>query len=213
MKITELIFNQGIIVQLVLDEQQIEFKSKIIERSDKGVYITPFLYKNEPFELNISNSSKAVCNIFADDDGKKRVSWRNVDLKTVNRNNMIQYYVETSSYNQISQSDERRTHDRMKIHKNGSLYDANKDAYYDIMIHDVSDVGISFYAPPSYQPTSNKLMVLLDDTVNDRRYSVKVNCSIVRNEMKNGLSFFACKTIGDNKDYLFYCFFKKLASK
>lgn len=213
MKLTELMENQEIIIQLLMGEQTVEFSARLIERGDKGVYVTPYLYQNQPLELNVTYSSKAMCNIFADDEDKNRVSWRNVELTTVSRDDKLQYYIETSSFNTISNSDERRTHDRIKIHKNGSLYDASTNKYHDIMIHDVSDVGISFYAPANFKPSSHKLSVLLDDMVNNKEYSVKVECSIVRNDIRNGLGFFACKTVGDNKDYALYCFIKKLTTK
>lgn len=211
MKLVDLFIGQRVVIQMTWGEQKIEFFSNVIAQEENGIIITPYMHHDSPLELNVDGLSDVVCNLFASlADNNQRRSWKNVELKTVNRNKDIVYFISTKGFNHMSKHDDRRKHDRMIIHKQGKVYDAGSGKETSIMIHDVSDIGISFFTATSYQPRSNQLTVVLVDKVNNKDFSMKVECSPVRRHVQNGMMFWGCRTIKENKDYLLYCFLVRM---
>lgn len=214
MTLAELNKGQSIIVQMIWGERNIEFSADVIETVDKGVYVTPFMHQGAPLDLTIDSHSKVVCNIFADStDTGKRVSWRNVELSTLDRNGRKIYQITTSGYNHMANYDDRRKHDRIVIHKDGKVYDPGTKERVQIKIYDISDIGISFFAAPAFQPSANQIMITFTDIVNDKSFNMKVECVVVRTRESNGLRFYGCRVVGENKDYLLYSFLQRIISK
>lgn len=214
MKLTELVMNQKLTIQLLWNDQKIEFVSNIIDKDDEGIYINPYMHKDNALDINITKNDKIICNVFTNlQETNRRISWKGVELKTEVRNNKKVYYIFTKVYNNMSKTDDRRQHDRVRVHKKGQVFDQGSGKYSDVMVHDISDIGVSFYASPTFEPTSHHLTVLFDDNAGDNFFNLKTDCSVTRTQNKNGMVFYGCKTRGENKDFLLYCFLKRLDSK
>lgn len=214
MKLTELYVGQRTVVQLVWGEKKIEFFSNVLNTTDKGVYVTAYMHQGAPLELNVDSDSKVECTLFAhSSEHNHRRSWKNVELSTVSYNGTKAYYITTSAFNHYSKHDDRRKHDRVIIHKNGQVYDAVSKQDIAIMVHDISDIGISFYAPPSFNPSANQITVTFEDVVNNRLLKVKVECIPVRTHKVNGQAFWGCRIANENKDFLLYGFLVRLVNK
>lgn len=214
MKLTELLIKQKVAIQLQWGEQKIEFTSEVIAKDDDAVYVTPYLHNGSELELNVTPYKGVICSLFADStSGKQRVSWKNVEMKTVNRNNRILYCIKTYGFNAMARPDDRRLHERVIVNVNGQVFDELKDIGVGIIVRDISDIGISFYAPESYVPQSQQLVVTFSDSIGDKMFDVKVDCSITRMHNEEGHIVVGCKIVGENKDYKLYGFLKRLKSK
>lgn len=213
MTLQELSEKKKIIVQIVWGEQKIEFVSNVIHKAGDCVYIMPYIYRDEPLDLNISMKNGVVCNIFADDIMGNRVSWKNIDLSTEMLGQDKVYCLKTHGFNYVARNDDRRKHERIVIRKKGRVYDSVRAEYVEILIHDISDVGISFYASSNYHPMESQIYVIFDDCIGERTFNVRVNCSIARTHSKVGTVFYGCKIVGENKDFLIYAFATKSKRK
>ena len=214
MKLTELLTNQRIVVQLIWGEQQIEFSSEVVDKEGTEVFVTPYLHDGSPLELNISASKGVVCNLFTDDPfTQQRISWRNVDIATVERNDEVLYSVTTSAFNINSAQDDRRQHDRVVVQAKAKVFDGLVIDGLEVLVHDISDIGISFYAPSSFETQSNQLTITFTDTIDDKPFNARVGCTIMRTTPKAGNILVGCKVTDKNKDYQFYGFLKRLKYK
>lgn len=214
MKISELMINHKIIVQLAWGEQKIEFSSEIVANDETGVYISPYIHNGSELELNVNASKGVFCNIYTDAPAtKKRISWKNVELSTVEKNNKLLYQLKTNGFNSISTNDDRRKMERIIVHIKAQVCDLTSKTYTDVIIHDISDNGISFYAPSHFAPVSTQLMITFEDTIDDKQFNVKVECVVTRTTKKAGNNFIGCKIIGENREYLLYRFMLQLKDK
>lgn len=214
MKLIDLLENDSIIVQVIWGSQKVEFNTKVLSKDNDSIYVNAYLHNGEPLEVNINHESGVVCNIFADDViNKQRVSWKNVIVNSVRQADNVIYKMKTDGYNNMSKNDDRRLHRRTIIHKPGFLFDAQKETYTDIIIHDISDDGISFYVSSKYTLSNPQQTVIFTDAFDHKEYKIKVNCVICRTINKAGNVFHGCKIVGENKDYLIYSFMRRLKSE
>ena len=214
MKLSELFIGQQVTVQVAWGEREIEFLSTVVEKSDLRACVTPYYHNDSPLELNIETNSKVVCNVYCDSlENKKRRSWKNVELHTITKDGKVVYEITTSSYNSVSAYDDRREHDRVEVNKPGQVLDVKSGEYHDIDIFDVSDVGISFYADKTFNPTSNQMVIVFEDSIKDRKFKMRVDCAFVRTRNGEETNFWGCRTTGENKDFILYCFLLRIMSK
>lgn len=214
MKLIELLENQRLTIQLLWGEQKIEFFSDVVGKTDSVVYVSPYSHNGSILELNVTQDKGVICNIFTNNlSTKQRISWKNLELTTVVHNNKTVYCLKANGYNHIAKHDDRRKHDRMIVQINAQVYDGKSEDSVDIIIHDISDIGISFYAPKSYVPKDNQLNIVFSDTVGKKKFDMKVECAIARMTTKAGNRFVGCRIVKENKDYQLYGFMKQLNDK
>lgn len=213
MKLSELVVNQIIIVQLVWGEQQIEFMSTVV-KNDGGVFITPYYHNGSPLDINVTAGKGVVCNLYADEPKtKKRISWKNVELTTVIEAGETVYCLKTSGFNENAKQDERREHERIIIRAKAMAFDGLNPDGIDVLVHDISDVGVSFYAPTSFEPKTSQVVVKFIDHIGDKLFDVRVDCAVIRMINKNGNILVGCRVVGENKAYKLYGFMKRLNAK
>lgn len=214
MKLLELLENQRITVQLLWGEQKIEFFSNVIEKNDSVVYVTPCIHNGSELELNVTPDKGVICNVFTNNPStNKRISWKNVELTTVVRKDKTMYCLKTNGFNHIATHADRRMHERIIIQTKAQVFDGASEDGTDIIVHDISDIGVSFYAPANYSPNDYQLTVKFIDNIGDKIYKIKVDCAIARTTMKAGNRFVGCRITKENQDYLFYCLMKRLENK
>lgn len=214
MKLADLLLNQNIMIQFVFGEQKIEFSSKVVENDDEVAYATAYKHNGSELQLNINEGSGVICNVFVDDPKTgQRKSWRNVELTTENRHDGIFYCIKTRGFNNVAKLDDRRYNERVVIDVDGIATDVQNEINTDITVHDVSGVGVSFYAPKSYSPKSQQLLVRFTDKVGDKTFSLNVECSITRTSVEEYRTTVGCRLVGENRDYQIYRLLKYLRGR
>lgn len=214
MKLSELLTNQRIIIQLKWGDQKIEISADVIENIDNALYVTPYVHEGSVLELNITPDKGVVCVVFADNPTNgKRISWRNVELTTVRRKDSMAYCIKTYGFNNIATIDDRRLHERSFVRVDGQLYDGQSDDGIIVNVRDISDIGLSFYAPKGYFPKSSQVMITFTDSVNEKEFNVRVECSVTRSNIEDGKTVIGCKILGENRDYKLYGLLKRLNEK
>lgn len=214
MKLTELLVNQRITVQLLFGEQKIEFFSDVIECDSAAAYTTPYIHSGSALDLNITGDKGVSCNVFADEPiTKQRISWKGVELTTINRNQSVVYCIKARGFNNIANPDDRRLHDRVVVNVSATALDVQNDIQESIIIKDISDSGISFYASGIFAANSQQLRVTFTDKIDDRIFDIKMDCVITRNSNENARILYGCRVMGENKDYRIYELLKRLRSK
>lgn len=213
MKLVELLQNQNIIIQLAWDKQKIEFFSKVIDKDETSIYVTPYMHNGDELELNITSESSVICNIFADDPtNEQRISWKGLSLTTVKKNNKIVYCLRAHSFNAVSNLDDRRLHERVEIQVDGRLLDS-EDGDVTITIHDISDNGISFYVPGDYVPKSQQLNISFTDSIDARIFDIQAICAVTRVAKEEGCTLLGCRVLKENDNYRIYELLKRLRKK
>lgn len=214
MKLVELPENQRLSIQLLWGEQKIEFFSNVIEKDDSAVYVSPYFHNGSELELNVVQGKGVICNIFTNDPSTKhRISWKNIGLTTIVRNDKMLYCLKTNGYNHIAKHADRRIHDRLIVKTKGRVFDGQASEGVDIIVHDISDIGISFYAPKTFLAKTHQLNICFSDTISEKTFDVSVECTIARTASRAGNQFVGCRIKTENKDYQLYCFMKRLGAK
>lgn len=213
MKFTELLRDQLIIVQLCWGERKIEFTSAVLGREDDAIFVTPYMHGGSELQLNVTKDKDVICNVFTDQPvTKQRISWRNVELTTVNRKGRVVYSLRTYGFNNVAAPDDRRRNNRMVVQVDGQVFDGQTDNGVDVTIRDISDVGISFYAK-NFTPQSSQIVVTFSDDIDDKKFNARVECVISRLTVENGQQIAGCRIVGGNRDYQLYCFIRHLLDK
>lgn len=212
MELKEISKEQQLIAQMVWGDKKIEFYTKVIgyEEEGEGVYIEPYRHNHHPLDLNITIGCGVFFHLFTDDPStRNRISWRSVEVHTVDYLGKKVHLITTSSFNKLSQTDERRTHERIQIHQMGKVTDVDGNEL-SVRVHDVSDNGVSFYAPVSFAPRSPHLVVQFADSVRGEAFELKVNAKIVHSTTKTGAALYGCEIADANREYLLYGCLKRV---
>ncbi|MDO4188530.1 MAG: PilZ domain-containing protein [Lachnospiraceae bacterium] len=214
MKLSELLINQRLVVQLIWGEKKIEFFTDVIGVDGGAVFVRPYNHNGSPLEINVAPGRGVTCNIFTDHPTtRQRISWRNVELTTVDRAAEKVYCVRTYGFNNVAGHDDRRLHERVVISVSAQVFDEQSVGGVGITVHDISDIGISFYAPSTFIPRSQQLVITFADRIDDKEFNVKVDCVVLRTIVNETNIFVGCRIIGENKDYQLYGFMKRLIDK
>ena len=214
MKLTELLENQRLTIQLLWGEQKIEFFSYVIEKDDQAVYVSPYIHHGSELELNVTSGKGVICNLYTDNPTtRQRISWKGIELTTVVRKDETLYCLKTNGFNHVAKHDDRRMHDRVIVKVKAKVFDGNTDEGTDIIVHDISDIGISFYAPRSFSPQDHQLTIAFSDSIGEKEFNVKIECMIARMTNRAGNRFIGCKIKKENKDFQLYGFMKRVGDK
>ena len=214
MKLSELLLNQRIIIQLNWTEQTIEFYSDVLDINGDGLFVTPYLHNGSALELNITPDKGVICNVFADNPvTNQRISWKAVELTTVEWKNKTVYSLKTRGFNHMATPDDRRRYERVAVQADGMVSDKKLEEEIAITINDISSVGISFWAPEAFDPKSQQFTVTFTDEIDNKIFDVKAECSISRVTRENGRKLVGCRIVDENKNYQLYVFMKRLKAK
>lgn len=214
MKLTDLVIGQVVIIQFAWGDQKIEFSSSVIDKTEEGIITSPYIHNGSELKLNVKLGQNVVCTVFANNPiNKQRISWRNVELATEENDTGCSYLIKTSGFNITAKHDDRRKHDRSIINRPGHVLDVETGENIDVVIHDISDIGISFYAPLGFNASTHQLTIRFEDSIDDKSFSVKVDCIVTRTNKEEQKIFHGCRIVGENKDYLLYGFLLRLNAK
>lgn len=213
MKLVELLQNQEIIIQLLWDEQKIEFNSKVVAKDESSIYVSPYIHNGHELELNIASDSNVICNIFTDDPTtEQRISWKGLSLTTVNRDDKTVYCLKSHGYNAMSNLDDRRGHERIEIQAAGCLLDS-EDGEISITIHDISDNGLALYIPGNYELKTQQLRISFTDSIDERIFDINAVCEVSRVKKEEEGILVGCRVLEENANYRIYELLKRLRKK
>ena len=216
MKLIELPRNQRLTIQLLWGEQKIEFFSNVIDKDEAEavVYVSPYFHNGSELQLDVTPDKDVVCNLFTNNPTTKhRISWKNIELTTVTRNDKIMYCLKTNGYNHIAKHDDRRKHDRIVVSTKAQVFEEQSGDGVDVIVYDISDIGISFFAPNSFVPEGHQITIVFSDKIADKEFKIKLECAIARTTNKVGNRFVGCRILTENKDFQLYSFLKRLDEK
>lgn len=214
MKLTELLINQNVNIQLEWGIQKIEFMSSVLDLDEDMVYVTPYVHNGSFLELNVTPDKEVTCNVFADNPlTGQRLSWRNIELTTITRKNQSVYSLKTNGFNHIANNEDRRLHARTIIMADGQMFEPTSEVGVNIKVRDISDIGISFEVPQVNEPKSPHIIIKFVDTIDNRTFDVKAECAIARTEILDDKLFIGSRIVGENKDFQLYSFMRRLKEK
>ncbi|MCR5800693.1 MAG: PilZ domain-containing protein [Lachnospiraceae bacterium] len=197
-------------IQILWDDQKIEFLTEYIGTRDNEVLLKPYIHNGHPLDLNVDGRGDAICHIFGDDpETGIRKAWRNIALRTIDLDGQKYYSVATVLYYSKPVTSDRRNNVRMRVHTMGELIEQDRDNV-GVMFNDVSNHGVSFYAPASYSSTSNFIHISFEDVVNDESYYVTADAKVAYTKKKPGMTYYGCEIPEPGRDFLLYVFMKKL---
>lgn len=211
MELKELQFGQLLIIQIIWGEMELEFHTEPVAYEGNGVIVKPYEHDGHPVEFNIEAKGEIYADLFADNPVTgERVSWKNVKIETLERDGKIVYLVNTASYNRYAQTDERREHERLMVGQPGQIVNGIGEKPKEILIHDMSDNGMSFYANDDFKPTSNRVYISFQDSVSKSSFRLKTECQIVYSKREEDRTFYGCEILNVNHDFLLYGCLKRL---
>lgn len=214
MRLQDIPNGQAVILQIEWGTQIIEFPLEIAEKDTGSIFLTPHIYQGTPLKINIDSSSGIRCNLFTvSQESNTRIGWKCISVNTLNKSGNIVYHVTSNSFNSYSSLDERRESSRVLVHNNGKVYDVISDTYTDVIIHDVSDTGISFLAPNNFECKSPQPIVTLSDIIDGKEYIISVPVTLTRMQKKPGAVLYGCRVVGESRNFLIYGLLKKIKSK
>lgn len=212
MKLSGLLGAKNVIVQLVWGERMLEFPTNICRAHEEGIVVQPYRVQGEVLNLEIGQTSHVVCNLFADspEDGS-RIAWRSLNVKTLVTQGECFYHMTASDFKKLSNSEDRRKDHRITVNRKAFLKEKGVSKDREVIVHDISDTGISFFAPLDFSTASNIVYLYFHDQVEEHIFDMNIECEIVRREKKAGNQFFGCKIKHVSNDYLVYGYMKKMA--
>ena len=122
-----------------------DLDSAVEEIESGGVYVKAYEYGGHVVDFGTDAFKGIVINVYVNNHHGRRYFWPGVSLKVTKRGNETYYLIQTSTYKETAREDERRSKDRVLIEQSCNLSIYGEDGYYTGFIHDVSQVGLSFY--------------------------------------------------------------------
>lgn len=214
MTIQDLRPGQPVALEVVWGEQTYEVQTTVMGSNDIGLLIKPVEYKGVilDFEAGHFKDMNFSIHCIEEKTGQRRV-WRNVHIKVITYYAKSYYAVSVMSFGKNAQSSERRKNTRMKIDANGAIVTGGDKEDVPVIVHDLSDVGISFFVDNDYEIPSGVLKVKFKDTARKNEFDLRVDCSVVRHFHKDGRKFYGCKIVETNKNMLTYICLKRMEGK
>lgn len=214
LKLQELKSSSDLTVQILWEHSQIEFRSKLVKTGTRGIYITPYLRDGKPLNFDIAITDNVQCNLYAVDTNASsgRIVWNDVELQAVEEPEGLLYHITTRQFNQYSRPGERRIHERTSSDVVATISDMSFHST-EVILHDISDNGISFYATEPLSSLSDTLNIKFNDTINGEQFIINTTIKIVRNYEKQGKMYYGCRVMEPTSDYQLYVFLHRLHMK
>lgn len=210
MRLHELENNVELTVQMLWEKNSLEFQSALVKKDELGIYIKPYLREDRAIRFNILLTDKMQCNLYAPSRAGGRVMWHDVELKSVDEPEGVLYRISTQDFNQYSRPGDRRFHERRSSAVTAKVWDMTL-VTTEVVLHDISDTGLSFYVDSPIQFGSDIINIAFADTVCGEDFRIKTTAKIVRNYSERGKTFYGCLMIDAPRDYQLYVFMYRMS--
>lgn len=203
----------SVILEYVINDRKYDVTANVTGASNGTLLIEYVKEDKRIAEFDKKDKEKIVYNLYADDPDGKRVGWYNVSVKTMEYNNRKYAAIGTRSFNQNSAFSDRRYNERIKLENTFGKVETNDGNIYDIIICDISYNGISFYCKDEDDFLHKKLIIHIDDVVENENFKFKVRGSCIRSKMEDDQKFYGCNVGEEERQYMLYFLKKKLDIK
>ncbi len=212
LRLQELKEGADVTVQMLWDHNALEFESTLVRKDELGIYIKPYMREEHAVHFDVFVTDSIQCNLFAAARTGGRVMWHDVELKSVDTPEGMLYRVSTRDFNQYSRPGDRRYHERRTSTVLAQVSDM-AFAKAEVVLHDISDTGLSFYTDSPLTFGSDVINISFADTVNGECFRINTTVKVVRHYMEQGKAFYGCLMIDPSKDYQLYVFMHKLNAR
>lgn len=204
MRMSELKVNQQLTIAISWGERSFEFRTFVLMNAASRVYVNPYIHNGSELPIDTDKTKGIICTVYAiDPTSNQRISWNNVDITTVRINDQTMYHISTANYNLMSKSNDRRRHDRITIQTQGKVtFDGEN--FTQVLVHDISDNGISFYAPMTFSTDSNQLTLSFIGKVDEKIFDISVELLVERITTRMGNILYGCRIAKENREYLLF---------
>lgn len=199
-------------LELVTEDSKYELISRVSGASKNALLVEILSSERQLASLKKSDYIHAVYNLYADDTDGKRIGWHNVDVRSINYKQHSYRGIFTKSFNQNSSLTDRRTSERIKLVNMFGQVRSNDGSLHEVTLYDISNTGIAFLCEDD-EFLNKRIMVHLEDEINNKYYNLNVNCTCIRTGKADGKTLFGCSIAEADMAYLNYIFAKKLSFK
>ena len=187
-----------------------DLDSAVEEIESGGVYVKAYEYGGHVVDFGTGAFKGIVINVYVNNHHGRRYFWPDVSLKVTKRGNETYYLIQTSTYKETAREDERRSKDRILIEQSCNLSIYGEDGYYTGVVHDVSQVGISFYCDSEIEIDGRLVVVEFSDSVGDHDFTLQLKVRKVRIDDTAEKKLYGCRIVDAGRDTMIYLYFKKL---
>jgi len=199
-----------VILEYMTENGIVEITSKVTGTGKNAVLVEPIKTMKGADKQEMKNVDETVCNLYADDQNGKRVGWYNVTVKTTDYNHHSYSGIYTHCFNQNSAPSDRRDNERFGIGDLVVRVETSDGALHDVHLHDVSNTGLAFRTEGGEDYLNKRLIVHIEDVVNNEDVKVNVHCTCVRSEEEGDRKLFGCNIGEAERSFLTYIFRKKM---
>ena len=210
MTLQDLKKGQMVTLEVVWGETKYDIQTEVVGATKDALLILPFSYKGTTLDLGSGKFKSMTYNLHVADKAENdRKVWRSVIISTVKVNDMFFYAVKLSAMGHIPISSDRRENKRLVLDVKGSAIVRGSDKSVPVIVHDISDGGLSFFAASGFNPGGKILRITYDDVVQGHGFTLNIECVRVREMDDGAYTLLGCKITNMDKDLLAYVCLRK----
>ncbi|MCM1156796.1 MAG: PilZ domain-containing protein [Roseburia sp.] len=211
MELTDLEEGDKVVLEIQWSERPYQINTTVMGTSDSAVYIKPFMYRGTVLDLASARFRNMIFNLYGVDKRENtRLVWRNVLIETKTYKDESCYSVHTSNSRKFPTLSERRQNKRMLLDKQGSIIFGEEEKQVTVMLHDVSDNGISFFVQSGMELPEKMIKIEFEDAVRGHGFHILVDGRLVRRVPKGEEELVGCRITQTNHDFLAYICLKRI---
>lgn len=217
MYIDELKPGETVLLELVKGKASYEvgtvvLGNKLVAGFERHVLLKPFEYQGKVLDLSGKSFSGVQFNLYASNSEGKRVIWKQISLEVKTYKNESYYIITPHKHNLMGVVCERRFNDRYKVNIEGVMECPASHVEKEVIIYDISAVGISFIHPESLNVVDHNIIIHFEEVINDKIYSLDVEAFCLRVQNKDDEYLYGCSVKQASNQMLAYVYIKKLIS-
>ena len=211
MELTDLEEGDSVVLEIKWGDHPYQIGTTVIGRKDASLLVLPFKYKGTVLDLGSVHFRNMFFNLYGmDKKSDTRLVWRNVQIEAKMYKNEMLYAVRTSSSRKFPAVSDRRQNKRMLLDIRAKVISAEDGRGIPVVLHDVSDSGLSFYVKRGQQFTDKVIRLEFDDTVHGHSFHLAIDSRFVRRVEKDVQDLVGCQILKSDRDFLSYVCLKKM---
>ncbi len=211
MELTDLEEGDSVVLEIKWGEHPYQISTAVVGAKDGALLVSPFKYKGTVLDLGSVHFRNMFFNLYGmDKKADTRLVWRNVQIEAKMHKNEMLYAVRTSSSRKFPAVSDRRQNKRMLLDIRAKVISAEDGRGIPVVLHDVSDSGLSFYAKKGLQFTDKTIRLEFEDTVHDHSFHLAIDSRFVRRVEKDTQDLIGCQILKSDRNFLSYVCLKKM---
>lgn len=211
MELTDLEEGDSVVLEIRWGEHPYEIGTTVVGTRDGALLVLPFKYKGTVLDLGSVHFRNMFFNLYGMDKKEDtRLVWRNVQIEAKKHKNEILYAVRAASSRKFPAVSDRRQNKRMLLDIRAKVISSEDGKGIPVVLHDVSDSGLSFYAKKGLQFTQKVIRLEFEDTVHGHAFHLAIDSRFVRRLEKDGQDLIGCQILKSDRNFLSYVCLKKM---